>query len=59
VFDAAGDHRMAMAAAIAAAAVPGPVGESSISGFGSVATSYPRFADHLEMLAAGARGTAS
>jgi 3-phosphoshikimate 1-carboxyvinyltransferase len=49
-FDAGGDHRMAMAAAVAAAAVRA-AGPSRISGFDSVATSYPRFADHLESLA--------
>jgi 3-phosphoshikimate 1-carboxyvinyltransferase len=43
-FDAAGDHRMAMAAAVAAAA-------STIAGFESVATSYRGFAGHLEHLA--------
>jgi 3-phosphoshikimate 1-carboxyvinyltransferase len=54
-FDAAGDHRMAMAAAVAAAAVPhnavpDAAGASLISGFESVATSYPRFASHLDRL---------
>jgi 3-phosphoshikimate 1-carboxyvinyltransferase len=53
-FDAAGDHRMAMAAAVAAAAVDGGAGgadASLISGFESVATSYPGFAGHLQYLA--------
>jgi 3-phosphoshikimate 1-carboxyvinyltransferase len=56
-FDAAGDHRMAMAAAVAAAAVTGGGGGadgaegSLIRGFESVATSYPGFADHLDFLA--------
>lgn len=52
-FDAAGDHRMAMAAAVAAAAA-GAVGPhptaSHIAGFESVATSYPGFAGHLSKL---------
>jgi 3-phosphoshikimate 1-carboxyvinyltransferase len=55
VFDAGGDHRMAMAAAVAAAAAVGP-GPSRISGFESVITSYPRFADHLDALAGNGRG---
>jgi 3-phosphoshikimate 1-carboxyvinyltransferase len=49
-FDAAGDHRMAMAAAIAAAACPGPGGVSTITGWESVDTSYPGFADDLDRL---------
>jgi len=49
-FDAGGDHRMAMAAAIAAAVAEG-TGPSEISGFDSVDSSYPRFADHLAQLA--------
>jgi len=48
-FDSRGDHRMAMAAAVAAlAAVPGE--RSLITGFGAVETSYPRFADDLAHL---------
>ena len=48
-FDSQGDHRMAMAAAVAALAAP--VGERSmISGFGAVATSYPAFSTHLRSL---------
>jgi len=50
-FDAAGDHRMAMAAAVAGAAAEGGGGEPSlVSGFEAVATSYPRFAEHLRRL---------
>ncbi|HEY5250411.1 MAG TPA: 3-phosphoshikimate 1-carboxyvinyltransferase [Acidimicrobiales bacterium] len=51
VFDAGGDHRMAMAAAVAGAAAVGGGEPSRISGFESVITSYPRFAEHLEALA--------
>jgi len=57
-FDAAGDHRMAMAAAVAAAVATGSE-PSRITGFESVATSYPRFADHLDELAAVAGGSTS
>jgi cytidylate kinase len=46
--DSGGDHRMAMASAIGALAA-GP-GESSIEGFGSVATSYPDFLGDLGRL---------
>jgi 3-phosphoshikimate 1-carboxyvinyltransferase len=47
--DARGDHRMAMAAAIAATACrPGSV--TTITGWESVATSYPGFVDDLERL---------
>ena len=49
--DAGGDHRMAMAAAVAAAAVPSE-GRSIIRGWGTVATSYPGFAEVLNRLAA-------
>ena len=49
-FDSRGDHRMAMAAAVAAlAARPGE--RSLITGFDAVETSYPRFADELKRLA--------
>jgi len=48
--DAGGDHRMAMAAAVAAAACPSR-GRSSIAGWEAVATSYPGFADTLDRLA--------
>ncbi len=48
-FDSRGDHRMAMAAAVAAlAAAPGE--RSLITGFGAVETSYPGFADDLRRL---------
>ncbi len=52
-FDSGGDHRMAMAAAVAALAA-GP-GESRIDGFSGVATSYPAFLQHLRHLGGGAR----
>ena len=49
-FDSRGDHRMAMAAAVAGlAAAPGE--RSLITGFDAVETSYPRFADDLGALA--------
>ena len=48
--DARGDHRLAMAAAIAAAACPASGGVTTITGWESVATSYPGFADDLERL---------
>jgi len=48
-FDSRGDHRMAMAAAVAAlAATPGE--RSLITGFGATETSYPGFADDLAHL---------
>ncbi len=51
-FDSQGDHRMAMAAAVAALAANR--GERSlITGFGAVETSYPTFAEEIERLAAG------
>ena len=51
-FDSRGDHRMAMAAAVAALAAR--AGERSLlTGFGAVATSYPTFAEDLARLAAG------
>ena len=52
-FDGGGDHRMAMAAAVAALAA-GP-GESRIDGFSGVATSYPAFLEHVRHLGGGAR----
>jgi 3-phosphoshikimate 1-carboxyvinyltransferase len=52
-FDSRGDHRMAMAAAVAALAVP--EGRSLITGFGAVETSYPRFAADLAGLTDEAR----
>ena len=45
--DAAGDHRIAMTAAVAASLGTGPV---DIDGFASVATSYPTFLDDLTAL---------
>ncbi len=53
-FDAGGDHRMAMAAAIAGAACPGLGAVTTITGWESVATSYPDFADDLARLTDGA-----
>ena len=48
-FDSQGDHRMAMAAAVAALAAA--AGERSlITGFDASATSYPGFADDLRLL---------
>jgi 3-phosphoshikimate 1-carboxyvinyltransferase len=48
-FDSRGDHRMAMAAAVAAlAAAPGE--RSLITGFDATETSYPGFADDLRRL---------
>ncbi|MGH9079269.1 MAG: 3-phosphoshikimate 1-carboxyvinyltransferase [Acidimicrobiales bacterium] len=52
-FDAGGDHRMAMAAAIAGAACPGPTSLTTVDGWASVATSYPAFADDLARLTGG------
>jgi 3-phosphoshikimate 1-carboxyvinyltransferase len=49
VADAAGDHRLAMAFAVAAL---GAVGESRIRGAESVSVSYPGFFDTLERLCA-------
>jgi 3-phosphoshikimate 1-carboxyvinyltransferase len=51
-FDSGGDHRMAMAAAVAALAT-GAGERSLITGFGAVETSYPGFADDLHRLAGG------
>ncbi len=48
--DARGDHRMAMAAAVAAAACADP-GPTLVTGWKAVATSYPGFAAALEGLA--------
>ncbi len=50
--DARGDHRMAMAAAVAGAACAAP-GPSIVTGWEAVATSYPGFAAALEGLAEG------
>lgn len=46
-FESFGDHRIAMAAAVAANAVDGA---STVSGWGIVASSYPEFADDLARL---------
>jgi 3-phosphoshikimate 1-carboxyvinyltransferase len=48
--DARGDHRMAMAAAVAGAACPSSSQVTTITGWESVATSYPAFAADLERL---------
>jgi 3-phosphoshikimate 1-carboxyvinyltransferase len=45
--DGLGDHRLAMAWAVAALAAAGPV---TIEGWGAVDVSYPRFAEDLESL---------
>lgn len=47
---AAGDHRIAMAGAVAGLAYEG---DTNISGWESVATSYPEFLVHMEQLGAG------
>jgi 3-phosphoshikimate 1-carboxyvinyltransferase len=47
VVESRGDHRIAMAGAVAALAV---AGETRVRGWRSVATSYPEFADHLRAL---------
>jgi 3-phosphoshikimate 1-carboxyvinyltransferase len=52
-FDSQGDHRMAMSAAVAALAA-GSGERSLITGFASVATSYPGFAADLRSLTLGA-----
>jgi 3-phosphoshikimate 1-carboxyvinyltransferase len=49
-FDARGDHRMAMAAAIAGAASSPDAGETTIAGWEATATSYPGFEVVLEVL---------
>ena len=48
MFKSHGDHRIALAAAVAANAMPG---ESTVRGWQSVAVSYPHFADDLSALA--------
>jgi 3-phosphoshikimate 1-carboxyvinyltransferase len=48
LFKSHGDHRIALAAAVAANAMPG---ESTVRGWQSVAVSYPRFAEDLAALA--------
>ena len=52
--DSLGDHRMAMASAVAALAAP-PGERSLVTGFDAVETSYPRFADDLASLVVGPR----
>jgi 3-phosphoshikimate 1-carboxyvinyltransferase len=53
-YDSRGDHRMAMAAAVAAlAAAPGE--RSLLTGFRAVGTSYPGFANDLRQLTEGDR----
>jgi 3-phosphoshikimate 1-carboxyvinyltransferase len=54
--DARGDHRMAMAAAIAGAACPSVGATTSITGWETVTTSYPSFAEDLARLRSGAVG---
>jgi 3-phosphoshikimate 1-carboxyvinyltransferase len=49
-FKSHGDHRVGMAAAVAAL---GADGESTVRGWGAVATSYPGFADDLAQLCEG------
>jgi 3-phosphoshikimate 1-carboxyvinyltransferase len=51
--DARGDHRMAMAAAIAGAACPSTAEVTTITGWESVRTSYPQFRHDLEALSVG------
>ncbi len=51
--DARGDHRMAMAAAVAAAACPAVGDLTTIAGWESVGTSYPGFSDDLSTLRTG------
>ncbi len=53
-FEASGDHRMAMAAAVAASASDRGA-KSVISGWDCVSTSYPAFEDHLHDLSGVAR----
>jgi 3-phosphoshikimate 1-carboxyvinyltransferase len=45
--DSSGDHRIAMAAAVAATAATGPI---TISGAEAAAVSWPRFYEALEAL---------
>jgi len=49
-FEAHGDHRIAMAAAVGALALPGG---SSIEGWDAVDVSYPEFAAHLAIIGGG------
>jgi 3-phosphoshikimate 1-carboxyvinyltransferase len=48
--EAHGDHRMAMAAAVAGAACPSPTQVTTVVGWESVVTSYPGFTDDLARL---------
>lgn len=50
VVESSGDHRIAMAAAVAALVATGP---TQIAGWGAVGTSYPGFDDDLHRLLAG------
>src|SRR5215216_6781553 len=50
MFKSHGDHRIALAAAVAANAM---TGKSTVRGWHSVAVSYPRFADDLSTVAGG------
>jgi 3-phosphoshikimate 1-carboxyvinyltransferase len=52
-FDSLGDHRMAMAAAVAGLAAS-PGAHSVVTGFDAAATSYPGFAEDIARLTAGA-----
>src|SRR5664280_2817539 len=54
--DARGDHRMAMAAAIAAAACPTDTDVTVITGWESVATSYPGFTADLHRIGSNGEG---
>jgi 3-phosphoshikimate 1-carboxyvinyltransferase len=54
--DARGDHRMAMAAAVAGSACPANAGATTITGWEAVATSYPGFTRTLAELTAPAPG---
>ena len=49
--DALGDHRLAMAWAVAASLVTPESGDSEVDGAGSVAVSYPGFFEELERVA--------
>jgi 3-phosphoshikimate 1-carboxyvinyltransferase len=49
-FDSGGDHRMAMATAIAGVACPLSSDVTTITGWGTVGTSYPRFSIDLSTL---------
>jgi 3-phosphoshikimate 1-carboxyvinyltransferase len=54
--DARGDHRVAMAAAVAAAACPAVGDLTTIAGWESVGTSYPGFSDDLSTLRTSSAG---